>query len=88
MDLLRGIVYCFNYFSLIFSYFIFLPESFLRYIPVQLVLFFRDENYSDQVLEKQADMIRYLKQHNSQLGKRILAITAENNAMKSQISRS
>ena len=60
----------------------------MRYIPVQLVLFFRDENYSDQVLEKQADMIRYLKQHNSQLGKRILAITAENNALKSQISRS
>lgn len=49
---------------------------------------FRDENYSDQVLEKQADMIRYLKQHNSQLGRRILALTAENNALKSQISQS
>ncbi|XP_052059862.1 transmembrane protein 192-like isoform X1 [Mytilus californianus] len=49
---------------------------------------FKDENYSDQVLEKQADMIRYLKQHNSQLGRRILALTAENNALKSQISQS
>ncbi|XP_067676117.1 transmembrane protein 192-like [Haliotis asinina] len=42
---------------------------------------FRDENYVDQVLEKQADMIRYLKQHNSQLGKRILALTAQNNSL-------
>lgn len=49
---------------------------------------FRDENYSDQVLEKQADMIRYLKQHNTQLGKRIMALTAENSALKSQISSS
>ncbi|KAK3086055.1 hypothetical protein FSP39_012767 [Pinctada imbricata] len=44
---------------------------------------FRDESYSDQVLEKQADMIRYLKQHNAQLSKRILMLTAENNALKS-----
>ncbi|XP_048254128.1 transmembrane protein 192-like [Haliotis rufescens] len=47
---------------------------------------FRDENYVDQVLEKQADMIRYLKQHNSQLGKRILALTAQNNSLS--VSRS
>ncbi|XP_069115393.1 transmembrane protein 192-like [Argopecten irradians] len=44
---------------------------------------FRDEQYTEQVLEKQADMIRYLKQHNAQLGKRILALTAENQNLKS-----
>ncbi|XP_050415156.2 transmembrane protein 192 [Patella vulgata] len=45
---------------------------------------FKDENFVDQVLEKQADMIRYLKQHNTQLGKRILTLTSEVNAYKSQ----
>lgn len=44
---------------------------------------YRDDQYTDQVLEKQADMIRYLKHHNVQLGKRILALSAENNALKS-----
>ena len=41
--------------------------------------FFRDEDYLDEVLEKQADMIRYLKQHNSNLGKKILKLTTELN---------
>ena len=85
MDLFKGVVH--NYFSLISV--IFFLSSIIPEIQssTTFILFFRDENYSDQVLEKQADMIRYLKQHNSQLGKRILAITAENNALKSQISR-
>ncbi|KAJ8316318.1 hypothetical protein KUTeg_006332, partial [Tegillarca granosa] len=48
-----------------------------------ILLFCRDDQYTDQVLEKQADMIRYLKHHNVQLGKRILALSAENNALKS-----
>ncbi|XP_041373718.1 transmembrane protein 192-like [Gigantopelta aegis] len=43
---------------------------------------FRDENYIEEILEKQADMIRYLKQHNAQLGKRILTLTAENAILK------
>ncbi|XP_062595603.1 transmembrane protein 192-like isoform X2 [Saccostrea cucullata] len=43
---------------------------------------FKDDSYSDQVLERQADMIRYLKQHNSQLAKRLLALTEENNTLK------
>lgn len=42
----------------------------------------RDDSYSDQVLERQADMIRYLKQHNVQLGKRLLALTEENSMLK------
>ncbi|KAL5020245.1 hypothetical protein ScPMuIL_003137 [Solemya velum] len=36
---------------------------------------FRDENYTDQLLEKQADMIRYLKQHNTQLGRKLVMLT-------------
>lgn len=38
---------------------------------------FKDENFTDQILERQADMIRYLKQHNMQLGKKILDLTEE-----------
>ena len=33
---------------------------------------FRDETFLDEVLEKQADMIKYLKQHNVHLGKKII----------------
>ncbi|XP_064651129.1 transmembrane protein 192-like [Lineus longissimus] len=40
---------------------------------------FRDEDYLDEVLEKQGDMIRYLRQHNANLGKKILKLTAEVN---------
>ncbi|KAL3886677.1 hypothetical protein ACJMK2_026657 [Sinanodonta woodiana] len=43
---------------------------------------FRDESYLDQIMERQADVIRYLKQHNAQLGKRILTLTAENKILK------
>ena len=31
----------------------------------------------DEVLEKQADMIRYLQQHNTNLGKRLMKLTAQ-----------
>lgn len=37
----------------------------------------RNENYIDQVMEKQADMIRYLKQHTEALARRNLALTEE-----------
>ncbi|CAH1797141.1 unnamed protein product, partial [Owenia fusiformis] len=40
---------------------------------------FRDEEYLDQVLEKQADMIRYLKQHNAHLGQKIMKLTQQLN---------
>lgn len=43
---------------------------------------FKDENFTDQILERQADMIRYLKQHNMQLGKKILDLTEENKTLK------
>lgn len=42
--------------------------------------FFRDETFMDDVMEKQADLIRYLKEHNAHLGKKILKLTAELNA--------
>lgn len=38
---------------------------------------FRDEDFVDDVLEKQADLIRYLKQHNSSLGRKVLELTAQ-----------
>ena len=38
---------------------------------------FRDNDYLDEVLEKQADMIRYLQQHNANLGKRLMKLTAQ-----------
>ena len=37
---------------------------------------FRDETMSEEVVEKQAELIRYLKEHNAQLGKRVLQLTA------------
>lgn len=40
---------------------------------------FRDNDYLDEVLEKQADMIRYLQQHNANLGKRLMKLTAQQN---------
>ncbi|XP_013413872.1 transmembrane protein 192-like isoform X2 [Lingula anatina] len=40
---------------------------------------FREEDYLDEVLEKQADMIKYLKQHNANLGKKILQLTRQLN---------
>lgn len=38
---------------------------------------YRDNDYLDEVLEKQADMIRYLQQHNANLGKRLMKLTAQ-----------
>ncbi|KAJ7384226.1 hypothetical protein OS493_022856 [Desmophyllum pertusum] len=38
---------------------------------------YRDNDYLDEVLEKQADMIRYLQQHNANLGKRLMKLTQQ-----------
>jgi len=38
---------------------------------------FRDEDYMEEVLEKQADMIRYLKQHSNNLGRKIMKLSAQ-----------
>lgn len=38
---------------------------------------FRDENRIEDILEKQADLICYLKQHNAMLGKKIIHLTTE-----------
>lgn len=43
---------------------------------------FKDDSFTDQILERQADVIRYLKQHNMQLGKRILYLTEENKSLR------
>ncbi|XP_070548551.1 transmembrane protein 192-like [Ptychodera flava] len=37
---------------------------------------FKDTDHLDDILEKQADMIRYLQQHNAHLGRRIMKLTA------------
>ncbi|XP_048748250.1 transmembrane protein 192-like [Ostrea edulis] len=59
-----------------------LMNSFMQ-TSVSSEIGYKDDSYSDQVLERQADMIRYLKQHNAQLGKRLLVLTEENNMLKS-----
>lgn len=41
-----------------------------------LILFFRDGEELDELLERQADMIRYLQQHNASLGRRIMELQA------------
>ena len=52
------------------------------FINLHSFFIFRDENFTDQILERQADVIRYLKQHNIQLGMKIIALTDENKALK------
>ncbi|XP_002741424.1 transmembrane protein 192-like [Saccoglossus kowalevskii] len=37
---------------------------------------FKDGDHLDDILEKQADMIRYLQQHNAHLGRRIMSLTS------------
>lgn len=38
---------------------------------------FRDEDFVEDILEKQADLIRYLRQHNAALGRKVLELTAQ-----------
>lgn len=38
---------------------------------------FRDEDYMEEVLEKQADMIRYLKQHSNNLSRKIMKLSSQ-----------
>ena len=45
----------------------------------------RDADYVDDILEKQADMIRYLQQHNVKLGKRLLKLSHGSNVPESPI---
>ena len=42
-----------------------------------LQLHFRDGEDVDELLERQADMIRYLQQHNANLGRRILELQSQ-----------
>ncbi len=39
---------------------------------------YRDGEDTDELLERQADMIRYLQQHNANLGRRILELQSQN----------
>ena len=52
------------------------PERYLTIACVEFgllsTLSYRDQDGLDEVLEKQAEMIRYLQQHNANLGKRIV----------------
>ncbi|EDV29240.1 uncharacterized protein TRIADDRAFT_51338 [Trichoplax adhaerens] len=45
----------------------------------------RDADYLDDILEKQADMIRYLQQHNIKLGKRLLKLSHRSNIAESPV---
>ena len=51
---------------------------------INILLCCRDEDYLDEVLEKQADLIRYLKQHNANLGRKIVKLTQDMNDYKAQ----
>ncbi|XP_065836084.1 transmembrane protein 192-like [Oscarella lobularis] len=46
-------------------------------MPSYAELGFRNEGRLEEVLEKQADMIRYLQQHNADLGRRIVQLTTQ-----------
>jgi len=50
------------------------PESTTASVSV---VGFRDGEDLDELLERQADMIRYLQQHNANLGRRILELQAQ-----------
>ncbi|XP_060560532.1 transmembrane protein 192-like isoform X2 [Ruditapes philippinarum] len=56
--------------------------SFLQTNSITTDVGFRDGGLMDQVLERQADMIRYLKQHNEQLSKKIIVLSEENQSLK------
>ncbi|KAJ8272041.1 hypothetical protein COCON_G00109000 [Conger conger] len=45
--------------------------------PLSTETGFRDGSNLEDVVEKQADLIEYLKQHNTQLSKRILSLTSQ-----------
>ncbi|KAH7952238.1 hypothetical protein HPB52_020343 [Rhipicephalus sanguineus] len=47
---------------------------------------FRDDTYFEDVLEKQSDMIRYLKKYNAFLGRKILNLSVELNNFRSHAS--
>lgn len=47
----------------------------LKFHSNNIILFFRDHECANDVLERQSEMIRYLRQHNMNLGKRIVGLT-------------
>lgn len=64
-------------------------ELLLSYIQSQSSggeLGFRDGSFLEDIVEKQADMIRYLKKYNAFLGRKILTLSVELNRYKSQQS--
>lgn len=46
------------------------------YLYIYVIYLYRDGEDLDELLERQADMIRYLQQHNANLGRRILELQA------------
>jgi hypothetical protein len=47
-------------------------RQFINHLP-----YYRDGEDLDELLERQADMIRYLQQHNANLGRRILELQSQ-----------
>lgn len=56
--------------------------SFLQTNSISADIGFRDGSLMDQVLERQADMIRYLKQHNEHLSRKVLMLSEENQTLR------
>ena len=49
----------------------------VRVVNTANLLYCRDGEDLDELLERQADMIRYLQQHNANLGRRILELQSQ-----------
>ncbi|XP_054720213.1 transmembrane protein 192-like [Uloborus diversus] len=48
---------------------------------------FRDEDYLEEVLEKQADMIRYLKQHSNNLSRKIMKLGSQLESIQNNVQK-
>ena len=61
----------------------------LQYLKISMIdvsfSLIRDQDGLDQVLEKQTEMIRYLQQHNSILGKKIVEMTQQMQVLESRV---
>ncbi|XP_015916404.1 transmembrane protein 192 [Parasteatoda tepidariorum] len=48
---------------------------------------FRDEDYMEEILEKQADMIRYLKQHSNNLSRKVMKLNSQLESYQNTVQR-
>lgn len=56
---------------------LYLIHCYNNIIIIMMIISSRDGEDLDELLERQADMIRYLQQHNANLGRRILELQSQ-----------